>query len=98
MVMRAGLAAPWTLMASGPVEEFASAAHRLDALDEEAEVLGHLGEVEALAVHDEQRAVGVIVEVSRIGLREPPQVTLVEALLDRVAALLHALHQRVNRG
>src|SRR6185437_4248043 len=72
-----------------PVEEFAPAAHRVQALDEEVQVLRDLHEVQALAVHDEERAVGVVVEVARVRLGEPAQVRLLDAALGRVAALLH---------
>ena len=38
------------------VEELAPAAHRVDALEQQVEVLGVVDEVEPLAVHDQQRA------------------------------------------
>src|SRR6185312_3095639 len=91
-----------------PVEEFAPAAHALDALDQQLEVLGHVDEIEALAVHDQQGAIGIAVEVARVRLREAPQVALVDARFHGMAALLHArdqggdgglqVHHEVRRG
>src|SRR5690242_1422481 len=54
-----------------PVEEFPAAAHRVHALEEEVQVLRDVHEVQPLAVHDEEGAVRVVVEVRRVGFREP---------------------------
>ena len=53
-------------------------------------------EVQPLAVDDQHRAVGVIVEVARVGFRQAAQVVVVDAGLDGVAAFLHAMHQRID--
>src|SRR6185437_4230482 len=70
-----------------PIEEFAPAAHAVDALHEELQVPGVRDEIQALAVHDEERPLVVAVEVARVGLREPSHVVLVDAAHHRVAAL-----------
>src|SRR5260370_357431 len=70
IVTRTALSDCCTLMvASSPVEELAPPAHRVDALDEEVEVVRHVDEVQALAVHDERRRQGVAAHVA-VELRE----------------------------
>src|SRR6185312_9512880 len=64
---------------SGAVEELPPAAHLLHPLEQQLEVLGDVHEVQPLAVHDEERALPVVVEVGRIRLGKAPQVGLVDA-------------------
>src|SRR5450432_2197722 len=98
IVTRVAFSFCWTLMvASSPVEELAPAAHGVDAFDQKVEMLGHAGEIELLAVDDQHGAVAVIVEVSRIRLRQAPQVVLVDAALDGIAALLHPRDEGIHR-
>ncbi len=49
------------------VEELPPAPDRLHPLHQQVEVLRHVHEVQPLAVHDEERAVAVVVEVARVG-------------------------------
>ena len=81
IVTRVAFSCCWTLVvASSRLKELAPAAHGVDAFDQQVEMRGHADEIERLAVDDQQRAVAVIVEVSRIGLRQAPQAILADPL------------------
>src|SRR6185503_19392024 len=79
------------------VEEFALPTHPGDAREQKVDVRRLVDEIETLAVDDQKRRVGVLIEIARVRVGEPRQVLRRNRLLERDAAPMHALDERVDR-
>src|SRR5262245_54039682 len=83
------------VMLVSPVEEFAVAAHRLDALDQQVEVAVVSHEVQPLRIDDQDRSAREMIEKPVVAVCEHGEIFRGDRPLEFYAAPAHALVQRL---